>query len=449
MFDLAIIGGGPAGYTAAERAANEGLTVLLFEKNAMGGVCLNEGCIPTKTLLYSAKLYHNAKNSAKYGINCENITFDYSKIFSRKNKIVRKLNAGVRAKMAEHNIKVVVGRAVVGDYSEGKIIISCNEENFEARKILLCCGSQTFIPPIKGVENSNFITSREALEMSELPTSIAIVGGGVIGMEFAGLFAAFGVKISVIEMAQEILPPFDSEIAALLRTEYSKMGIEFFLGAKVTEIQQSKLIFIDGQGNEKIIEADKILLCVGRKPLLTGFEALNLQTFGSGIKVDENMQTSLKNVYAAGDITGVSMLAHTAVREAEVSVNHIIGREDRMFYNAVPSVVYSNPEVAGTGKTEDEMKKSGEIYSVKKLPMTFSGRFVAENEGGNGLCKLIFNEKEQIVGVHIIGNPASELIATAVLAIEQKLNIEQFQKLIFPHPSVGEIFKETLFRDKI
>ena len=445
MFDLAIIGGGPAGYTAAERAANEGLNVVIFEKNAMGGVCLNEGCIPTKTLLYSAKLYHNAQNSTKYGVFCENVNFDYSKVFSRKNKIVRKLNAGIRAKMTAHNVNVVVGEAIVKNYSEKKIEILCNEEIFETKKLLLCNGSQVLIPPIKGAENSNFITSREALEMSELPSSIAIVGGGVIGMEFAGLFRTFGVKVSVVEMAQEILPPFDVEIAAMLRTEYAKQGIEFFLGAKVAEIQQNKLIFIDSENNEKSLETDKILLCVGRKPTLTGLEVLNLETFRNGLKVDENMQTSLKNVYAAGDITGFSMLAHTAVREAEVAINHIVGKADKMRYNAVPSVVYTNPEVAGVGKTEDEMKQAGESYSVKKLPMTYSGRFVAENEGGNGLCKLIFNEKEQIIGAHLIGNPSSELIATTTLAIEQNLDIKQFKKIIFPHPSVGEIFKETLF----
>ena len=460
MFDLAIIGGGPAGYTAAERAANEGLNVVLFEKNAMGGVCLNEGCIPTKTLLYSAKMYHNAQNSAKYGVLCDDVSFDYSKILARKNKIIRKLNAGIRAKMTAHNVNVVVGEAVVKNYSEEKIEICCNEDVFETKKLLLCCGSETLIPPIKGTENGDFITSREALTMSELPTSIAIVGGGVIGMEFAGLFRAFGAKVSVVEMAQEILPPFDSEIATMLRTEYQKQGIEFFLSAKVTEIQtschcgldpqsteiqQNKLILIDSENNKKLLNADKILLCVGRKPTLAGLEILNLETFRNGLKVDENMQTSLKNVYAAGDITGFSMLAHTAVREAEAAVNHIVGKADKMHYNAVPSVVYTNPEVAGVGKTEDELQKSGENYSVKKLPMTFSGRFVAENEGGNGLCKLIFNEQQQIIGAHLIGNPASELIATATLAIEQHLDIEQFKKIIFPHPSVSEIFKETIF----
>jgi dihydrolipoamide dehydrogenase len=246
-------------------------------------------------------------------------------------------------------------------------------------------------------------------------------------------------------MMPEILPPVDAEIAAMLRTDYVKKGVDFFLSAKVTEIQNNKVILIDSEGNEKSIETEKILLCVGRKPSLEGIDILQLEKFRNGIKVNEKMQTSIKNVYAAGDITAFSMLAHTAVREAEVAVNNIAGKADAMHYNAVPAVVYTNPEVAGVGKTEDEMKVENRKYSVKKLPMTFSGRFVAENEGGNGLCKLIFDENNVLAGSHLIGNPASELIVTAAFAIEQCLDIEQFKKLIFPHPSVGEIFKETMF----
>jgi dihydrolipoamide dehydrogenase len=445
MFDLAIIGGGPAGYTAAERAAKQGLGVVLFEKSSMGGVCLNEGCIPAKTLLYSAKLYHNAKNGEKYGVLSPNASFDYAKITARKNKIVRKLNAGIRAKMTAGNVNVIVGKAVVKNYSETNIEILCNETLFSTKNLLLCTGSQTFVPNIKGLENVDFLTSREALDIKELPQSIVIIGGGVIGMEFAGLFRTFGVKVAVMEMANEILPPFDSEIAALLRAEYQKQGIKFFLNVKVTEIQQDKVIFIDSTGEGKTIETEKILLCVGRKPAFDGLEILNLETFGNGVKVDSKMRTSRKNVYAAGDITGFSMLAHTAVREAETAVNQIVGINDEMSYEAVPAVVYTNPETAGVGKTEDELREKNAVYSVKKLPMAFSGRFVAENENGNGLCKLLFDEKNCLIGAHLIGNPASELIATATLAIEQHLDIEQLKKVIFPHPSVGEIFKETIF----
>ena len=445
MFDLAIIGGGPAGYTAAERAAHNGLNVVIFEKKAFGGVCLNEGCIPTKTLLYSAKLYHNAKNGSKYGIGTENTTFDYEKIVSRKNKIVRKLNAGIRAKMTNCGATMVVGEAEIKQHTDEKVVILANEQEFEAKKLLLCCGSEVSIPPIKGLQTTEYITSREALELKAVPQSIVIVGGGVIGMEFAGLFNTLGSKVNVIEMATEILPPVDSEIAAMLHAEYQKQGIDFFVGAKVTELQNNKVLFTDNQGNEQSIDTEKILLCVGRKPSLKGIEILDLEPFRNGIKVNDKMQTSKTNVYAAGDITAFSMLAHTAVREAEVAVNNIVSKSDTMAYNAVPAVVYTNPEVAGVGLTEDELKAQGRSYSVRKLPMTFSGRFVAENEGGNGLCKLIFDDRNIIVGCHMIGNPSSEIIAVAALAIEQQLTAERFEKLIFPHPSVGEIIKETLF----
>ena len=445
MFDLAIIGGGPAGYTAAERAAHNGLNVVIFEKKAFGGVCLNEGCIPTKTLLYSAKLYHNAKNGSKYGIGTENTTFDYEKMVSRKNKIVRKLNAGIRAKMTNCGTTMVVGEAEIKQHTDEKVVILANEQEFEAKNLLLCCGSEVAIPPIKGLQTTEYITSREALELKAVPQSIVIVGGGVIGMEFAGLFNTLGSKVSVIEMANEILPPVDSEIAAMLHAEYQKQGIDFFVGAKVTELQNNKVLFTDNQGNEQSIDTEKILLCVGRKPSLKGIEILDLEPFRNGIKANDKMQTSKTNVYAAGDITAFSMLAHTAVREAEVAVNNIVGKSDTMAYNAVPAVVYTNPEVAGVGLTEDELKAQGRSYSVRKLPMTFSGRFVAENEGGNGLCKLIFDDRNIIVGCHMIGNPSSEIIAVAALAIEQQLTSERFEKLIFPHPSVGEIIKETLF----
>ncbi len=442
MYDFAIIGGGPAGYTAAERASKAGLSVVLFEKNALGGVCLNEGCIPTKTLLYSAKLYQNALSSAKYGIAVGDVSFDFAKISARKTKVVRKLNAGIRAKL--QNVTVVLGEATLKSADE-IAKIECNGDFYEAKKVLLCNGSLVSIPPIKGTENGQFWTSREALQTTEVPESIAIVGGGVIGMEFAALFSAFGSKVSVVEMATEILPGIDGEIASLLRAEYTKRGVDFYLGAKVLELGDGCVKFADEMG-EKSISASQILLCVGRRPNLQNIDldALQLQLAGRGLKVDEHMLTTNPIIYAAGDINGVSMLAHTAVREAEVAVAHLLGNDDCMRYDAVPSVVYTNPEVAGVGATEQSLQRAGIAYWVKKLPMTYSGRFVAENEGGNGLCKLLFDNESHLIGAHIIGNPASELIATAALAIEQHLAADEFGSIIFPHPSVGEILKETV-----
>lgn len=445
MFDLAIIGGGPAGYTAAERASKNGLSVVLFEKKQLGGVCLNEGCIPTKTMLYSAKLYYNAQNGTKYGIVADKVSFDYEKIVARKNKIVRKLNAGIRAKMTANNVTLVNGEASIHS-AENRVKISCNDELFEAKKLLLCTGSETVIPPIKGVETTAFWTSREALESKIVPKSLIIVGGGVIGLEFAGLFNTFGSEVTVIEMAPEILPGIDSELATLLRTEYTKQGVNFHLGAQVLELRNNEVIFSTADG-EQNLQTEIILLCVGRQPNLQnlGAEPLNLERFRKGLAVNESMQTSHPNIYAVGDITGFSLLAHTASREAEVAVNHIIGIKDSMNYAVVPAVVYTNPEIAGVGATEESLQAKGITYRVAKLSMTFSGRFVAENEGGTGLCKLIFDEQRQLLGAHLIGNPASELIATAALAIEHKLTVDQLKKLIFPHPSVGEIFKETLY----
>ena len=441
-YDLAIIGGGPAGYTAAERAAQGGLNVVLFEKKALGGVCLNEGCIPTKTLLYSAKLYQQALLGAKYGISAEHVAFDYAKICARKTKVVRKLAAGIRAKLQQ--VTVVQGEASVKNADE-IVEIDCGGQLYEAERLLICSGSETALPPIKGIELGHFWTSREALQATEVPESIAIVGGGVIGMEFAGLFSAFGSKVTIVEMASEILPGIDAEIAALLRAEYEKRGVAFHLGARVLELQPQMVKFADENG-ENELAAQQILLCVGRRPNVQnlGLEPLCLEHFRNGLKVDEQMRTSHPRIYAAGDVTGFSMLAHTAVREAEVAVNHILGIPDAMTYDAVPGVVYTNPEVAGVGVTEAALQSAGAVYSVKKLPMTYSGRFVAENEGGNGLCKLIFDAENRLKGAHLIGNPASELVATAALAIEQKLTVDVLAKLIFPHPSVGEILKETL-----
>ena len=441
-YDLAIIGGGPAGYTAAERAAQGGLNVVLFEKKALGGVCLNEGCIPTKTLLYSAKLYQQALSGAKYGIAAEHVAFDYAKICARKTKVVRKLAAGIRAKLQQ--VTVVQGEASVKNADE-IVEIDCGGQLYKAERLLICSGSETALPPIKGIERGHFWTSREALQATEVPESIAIVGGGVIGMEFAGLFSAFGSKVTIVEMASEILPGIDAEIAALLRAEYEKRGVAFHLGARVLELQPQMVKFADENG-ENELAAQQILLCVGRRPNVQnlGLEPLCLEHFRNGLKVDEQMRTSHPRIYAAGDVTGFSMLAHTAVREAEVAVNHILGIPDAMTYDAVPGVVYTNPEVAGVGVTEAALQSAGAVYSVKKLPMTYSGRFVAENEGGNGLCKLIFDAENRLKGAHLIGNPASELVATAALAIDQKLTVDVLAKLIFPHPSVGEILKETL-----
>ncbi|WFE86075.1 dihydrolipoyl dehydrogenase [Parabacteroides chongii] len=446
-YDVAIIGGGPAGYTAAEKAAASGLSTVLFEKNALGGVCLNEGCVPTKTLLYSAKVYDTIKHAQKYAVKAENPTFDFPKIIARKNKVVKKLTAGIRMKMTEHGVVVVVGEAEIkGRAADGTISIACGEETYEAANLLLCTGSETVIPPIPGLAETDYWTSREALQTKELPASLVIIGGGVIGMEFASFFNSMGTEVHVVEMLDKILGPMDKELSEMLQAEYAKRGIQFYLSHKVTAVHEGE-VTVEKDGESFVIKGEKVLLSVGRRPVTKGFglETLSLEPFRNGIKVNEYMQTSLPNVYACGDITAFSLLAHTAVSEAEVAIKHILGKAGAgMSYKAIPGVVYTNPEIAGVGKTEEELQADGIPYTVKKLPMAFSGRFVAENEQGNGVCKLILSEDETVIGAYLLGNPASELIVIAGIAIEKGMTAEELKSIVFPHPTVGEIIKEAL-----
>lgn len=446
-YELAIIGGGPAGYNAAEIAASNGLKTVLFEKNAIGGVCLNEGCIPTKTLLYSAKILDNIKSASKYGILVDgNPTFDFEKIMSRKNKVVKKLTSGVGMKLKAHGVHLVEGIATVLGEKDEVINISCNNEIYSVKYLLLCAGSETVIPPIKGLSETEYWTSKEALELKVLPNSLAIIGGGVIGMEFASFFNSMGVKVTVIEMMPEILGVMDKETSAMLRADYTKKGVRFLVDTKVTEVSAGK-VFVEKNGKSEIIEVEKILMSVGRRPVTAnlGTEKLNIELQRSGVKVNEFMQTSHPRVYACGDITGYSLLAHTAIREGEVAINHILGIDDKMNYVAIPGVVYTNPEMAGAGKTEEELAADGVNYHVLKLPMAYSGRFVAENELGNGLCKLIIDDNNRIIGCHLLGNPASELIVSMSIAIEKGYTVDELRKQIFPHPTVSEIIRETLF----
>jgi len=446
-YELAIIGGGPAGYNAAERAAANGLKTVLFEKNAIGGVCLNEGCIPTKALLYSAKILDNIKSASKYGILVDgNPTFDFEKIMSRKNKVVKKLTSGVDMKLKAHGVHIVEGTATVLGEKDETINISCNNEVYSVKYLFLCAGSETVIPPIKGLSETEYWTSKEALELKVLPNSLAIIGGGVIGMEFASFFNSMGVKVIVIEMMPEILGVMDKETSAMLRIDYTKKGVRFLVDTKVTEVSAGK-VFVERNGKPETIDVEKILMSVGRRPVTAnlGIEKLKIELQRSGVKVNEFMQTSHPRVYACGDITGYSLLAHTAIREGEVAVNHILGIDDKMNYDAIPGVVYTNPELAGAGKTEEELTASGINYHVLKLPMAYSGRFVAENELGNGLCKLITDDDDRIIGCHLLGNPASELIMSMSMAIEKGYTVDELKKQIFPHPTVSEIIRETLF----
>ena len=457
MYDLAVIGGGPGGYVAAERAGAAGLSVILFEKKELGGVCLNEGCIPTKTLLYSAKVYDYTRHADKYGVNVDGSSIDFGAIFKRKQKVVKKLVGGVRVQMKNAAVEVVKEAAVIAGKSADGFDIAAGESTYTARNILICTGSEAAVPPIPGLREGlggTVVTNREILALEEQPESLVVIGGGVIGMEFASFFNSIGTKVTVVEMLPKILGPLDDEISAMLQAQYEKKGVEFHLSCKVVAVEGNEVVYEDPEGNTCRAQGDKILVSVGRR---ANFQDIGLESIGVelalnpagrpyGIKVDDHMRTNVPGVYAAGDVTGFSMLAHTASREGEVAVNDILGKEDRMRYDAIPGVVYTNPEVAGTGLTEAEAAKKGLDYVALKLPMAFSGRFVAENERGEGLCKVIADaQSHRVLGVHMLGNPCSEIIQGACIAIEQKMTVEQLKEVVFPHPTVSEIFKETLF----
>ena len=442
--DLIILGGGPAGYTAAERAARGGLNTLLIEKRALGGVCLNEGCIPTKTLLYSAKIWHLAEDAKKYGIEASTDQFLMDKVNARKNKVVRKLVAGIKGKMTNAGVTVVTGEGeILAPTTPQEYSVKVGEETYTAPRLLLASGSETFVPPIPGLDTVEYWTSREALESKELPKSIAIIGGGVIGMEFAAFYNRVGVEVHVIEMLPEILGGMDSEMGALLRAEYTKLGVKFYLQHKVTSVTPDG-VTVEFEDNSFVIPTERILLSVGRRPVTEKLSPLGLEMEGRGIKVDATMRTSLPGVYAAGDVTGYSLLAHTAVREAEVAVDNMLGKNAQMSYRAIPGIIYTQPEVAGVGMTEDQLKKEGISYRKHQLPMAFAGRFVAENEMANGVCKILIGEDDTLLGAHMLGNPASELIVVIAVAIERGIKAHELASVVFPHPTVGEIIKETI-----
>ena len=448
-FDLAIIGGGPAGYVAAERAGKKGLKVVLIEKGELGGVCLNEGCIPTKTLLYSAKIYDNAVASSKYGVETKEVTFDFSKMMARKQKVVKKLVGGVGIKMKEHHVEVIKDTAYIKGRSAEGIAITVGGQEVVATNLLICTGSEAFLPPIPGLgaPGDLILTNREILELKERPESLVIIGGGVIGLEFASFYNSLGTKVTIIEMLDEILTGMDREMSEMLRKEYTKKGITFNISAKVTEVKRNEVFFEKG-GKTTSVTGEKILVSVGRKPNTAGFglENIGVELNRGGIKVDEKMRTNVPNVFAAGDVTGFSLLAHTASREGEVVVNNLTGRNDQMRYNAIPGVVYTNPEFSGVGLTEESAKAQNIEYKVAKLPLAFAGRFIAENEGGIGLCKVLIGAKYgEVLGVHILGNPSGEIIYGASMAIEMEMTIKEMEEVIFPHPTISEIFKETIF----
>ncbi|MFP4484930.1 MAG: dihydrolipoyl dehydrogenase [Spirochaetaceae bacterium] len=462
MYDLIVLGGGPGGYMAAERAGHLGKRVLLIEESRLGGVCLNAGCIPTKTLLNAAKIYHAARDSKRLGVTTKDATFSFSTAMKWKNRVVDTLTKGVAAQMKRFGVEVVYGFGHV--VSAREVVVE--GKGYEGAHLIVATGSHTAVPPIPGIDSASVMTSDEMLRLEEMPGSVAVIGGGYIGMEFASFFTTLGVPVTVVEMLDEIIPQVEPQVAAQLRK--SMKEVTFKLGTTVTAIDGSTLQVSGPDGNESV-EAERILLSVGRRPTVEGigFETIGLDFDASGIRVDERMRTNVSGVYAVGDVTGKSLLAHAAYRMADVAVADIfpeefaaasippgdaagLGYTPRMRYEAVPWVVYTRPELAGCGMTASEAREAGLNPVTATVPMRMSGRYLAEHPDEQGECTLVADARTgRILGARLLGTGSSEIIFGVATMIEAELRISDVREVIFPHPTVSEVLREAAWEMEI
>ena len=450
-YDLIILGGGPAGYNASERAAQGGLKTLVIEKNALGGVCLNEGCIPTKTLLYSAKVYDYAKHGADYGVKFEGASIDHNFVIDRKNKVVKMLTGGVGATLKAMGVEVVKADGkITGRGAEG-FTVEADGKEYVGKRLLVCTGSTAAVPPIPGLRESvasGFgMTNHEILDLREVPKQLAVIGGGVIGLEMASYFNSIGSEVTVIEMLDHIGGPTDSDIAKILKKNYEKRGVKFLLGAKVTSVG-TDCVNYELNGKQETVKCDRVLVSIGRRAQTAniGLESIGVLTERGAIVTNNHCQTNVAGVWAAGDVNGKSMLAHTAYREGEVAVNDMLGRKDEVNYDSIPSAIYTNPEVASVGLTEDAAKAKGIEVITKSVTLKMSGRYIAENEGGDGIVKLVVGkEHKNILGISMIGTYAAEIIYGCAIMVEKQMRPADVQKFVFPHPTVCEVIREAMF----
>ena len=432
------------------KAAKNGLNTLLIEKEKIGGVCLNEGCIPTKTLLYSAKILDNAKHGEKYGITVENITLDHEKVVKRKNKTVKVLAAGIKSALKNEGVNYVTADARLIKDVDGNIGVMADGELLYAKNIIIASGSSAIVPPIEGAaeqyEAGFLLTNREILDLNELPGSLVVVGGGVVGLELASYFNSVGTEVTVVEMLPQIGGGLDDELAEILLHDLQKKGVNFKLNARITKVTDNAVVY-EQAGETVELSCDKVLMSVGRSANVAGIglEEAGVSFSGKGIVTNEFGETNVPGIYAIGDVNGKLMLAHTAYREADACVNRILGVEDAVDYTIIPSVIYTNPETAAVGETVASAEEKGYECEAIKVSMRYSGRYLAENEGGDGICKIIIDkDSKQILGVHMIANYSSEIIYGAGMLIQNKTKVEDMEKIVFPHPTVAEIIREAL-----
>lgn len=448
--ELVIIGGGPAGYVAAIRAARLGGKVTLVEADRLGGTCLNRGCIPSKSLLHGVELYEAVRDAAQYGINASGVSYDLAKMMARKSTVVSTLVSGVQGLLKGNGVEVIPGRArllpsrqveVIGDDGEKQV--------FQAQKIIIATGARPITLPIPGADSpKGIINAENVLDLEEVPESLLMIGGGVIGVEMATILAKLGSKVTVVEMLPHILPLEDEEMTAAVSKALQSDGVEIYENARVSAIEDKasgKTVTVATADGEKKLETKMVAIGVGYRPDTDGLglEEAGITVEKGAIKVNESMATSVPGVYAAGDATGGIMLAYVAMEEGVVAAENALGKEAAMDYQVVPRCVFTLPELAGVGLTEAESREQGYDVQVGKFPFAANGMAVIKGER-RGQVKIITDRKYgQILGVHIVGPQATELIAEAVLAMKLDLTPEEIIATIHSHPSLSEAFREA------
>lgn len=436
MFDIGIIGAGPAGYTAAIRAAQLGLTVVLFEKDKIGGTCLNRGCIPTKTILHSCNLYNEIKNTAKFGVNCENISFDFEKIQERQKSISEKIRKNLTNLIKSYNITIVEEEAKIPNNNT----IETQSQTFEVKNIIIATGSKPNKIKLAGNYDSNYVlTSDDILELTKLPKSILITGSGAIGIEWARILSSLGVKVCIVEMADKLIPQADYEISERVVRLLKKSRIEFYTSTVINNIEEQTITLSNG----KTVEAEKILLAAGRLPIIGEDVSLNNIETNKFIQTNDNFKTTANNIYAIGDVNGKSMLAHSAMKQAEQVISYIKDNKTSEFCkNLVPAVIYGTPEIAFIGKTEQELIEQNIQYKKSMFPISALGKAYADDKI-EGFVKVLANENE-ILGAHIISEEASALIEQFAIAMTKHISPKTLDSVIFAHPTYSEAIGEAV-----
>ncbi|MDL1970168.1 MAG: dihydrolipoyl dehydrogenase [Candidatus Desulfofervidaceae bacterium] len=438
-FDVLVIGAGPGGYTAAIRAAQLGGRVAIIEKGDLGGTCLNKGCIPTKSLIASVHVLNWLKKAEEFGIKVETKGVDFSAIMARQEKIVKQLRNGVGVLLKSYGIEVIKGRASFISPSEIKV----EDNTFNIQKCIIATGS---IPsPISGIDidGENIMTSDDILELGQIPSSLLIIGGGVIGLEFACIFQVLGTKVMVIEALPRILPGEDRELSRMLERILKSKGIDIKTSARVKEItytnSEIEITFESANGLDKVV-VEKALVATGRKPCLQelGLEHAGIVCEGGRIVVDEKMETNIKGIYAIGDVVGTPFLAHKACAEGMVAAENAMGKHATIDYKVIPGCIFTLPEIASVGLNEDEARERGYEIKIGKFPFMASGKAMTMGEK-NGFVKIVADkETDKILGIHIIGPHATELINGAALAVKLECTTAELDRFLFPHPTLSE-----------